>query len=158
MWQVCHIYEFCLLVRGIVEAAESGKTLNETYFLNHPQILTTKDVVKTTAQAMGKPRGLTLPVPIFLMRLVAPLAELVHQFTRSRPNITRDKSTRVSSAVLASRSLKSEARFRLAGEIRSSDRHAADRPGLSRRSKDDTANAARGQLHALAQVRGFVRS
>lgn len=79
------------LVRGIVEAAEAGTTLNQVYFLNHPEVLTTRAVVETTARAMGKAQGIRLPVPIFLVRLAAPLAELAHQFTRERPAVTRDK-------------------------------------------------------------------
>jgi len=79
------------LVRGMVEAAEAETTLSQTYFLNHPEALTTRRVVETIARAMGKAQGIRIPVPIFLMRLAAPLAELVHHFNRERPPVTRDK-------------------------------------------------------------------
>lgn len=84
------------LVRGIADAAESEATLNQTYFLNHPEVLTTRDVIKTTAQAIGKPQGLRFPVPTLLMRLAAPFAELIYHFTRNRPPITRDKARELS--------------------------------------------------------------
>lgn len=80
------------LVRGIVDAAESGQTIGETYFLNHPQILTIKDSVRAIAQAMDKPRGLAFGLPNFLLVLFAPLAELVFHLTRNRPPMTRDKA------------------------------------------------------------------
>ncbi len=83
------------LVRGIVAAAESDKALNETYFLNHPEVLTAKGVIQTIAKAMGKPWGLMFPVPIFIIRLMAPFAELIYHFTRNRPQMTRDKAREV---------------------------------------------------------------
>jgi nucleoside-diphosphate-sugar epimerase len=79
------------LVRGIVEAAEAETTLNQIYFLNHSEVLTTKTVVETIAKAMEKPQGLRLPVPMLLLRFAAPLAEFFYHFTRERPSITRDK-------------------------------------------------------------------
>jgi dihydroflavonol-4-reductase len=79
------------LVRGMVDAAESEATLNQVYFLNHPEVLTTRDVVKTMAAGMGKPQGIRFPVPILVMRCAAPLAESIHHFTRNRPALTRDK-------------------------------------------------------------------
>ncbi|MFQ5569792.1 MAG: NAD-dependent epimerase/dehydratase family protein [Rhodothermales bacterium] len=83
------------LVRGIVDAAESGNTVGETYFLNHPEALTSGDVVRTIAKAMGKPFGLPLPVPTFVIGLMAPLGELVYHVTRNRPQMTRDKAREV---------------------------------------------------------------
>jgi nucleoside-diphosphate-sugar epimerase len=83
------------LVRGIVEAAESNSTVNQTYFLNHPEVLTSKDVIKTIARAMDKGFGLMLPVPLFILRLIAPFTELLHHFSRNRPQMTRDKAREV---------------------------------------------------------------
>ena len=79
------------LVEGIIAAAESENTRNKTYFLNHPEVLTSTQVVKTVAAAMGRPHGLSVPVPLALLRLAAPLAEYVASFTRERPSTTRDK-------------------------------------------------------------------
>lgn len=83
------------LVRGMVDAAESGATLGNTYFLNHPQVLTAKDVITSAARALGKPVGLPLPVPILMLRLAAPFAELLHHFSRNRPKLTRDKAREI---------------------------------------------------------------
>ena len=79
------------LVQGIIAAAESSAAIGKIYFLNHPQPLSTADVVKTIAAAMGKPSGLLLPTPTFFLRIGAPLAEFMAQFTRKRPSTTRDK-------------------------------------------------------------------
>lgn len=79
------------LVRGIVEAAQSADTLGQTYFLNHPQVVTAGGVTETIARAMDKRWGLPLIIPIILLRLTAPMIEFIHQFTRQRPKVTRDK-------------------------------------------------------------------
>jgi len=84
------------LVRGFVDAAESPHTIGRTYYLNHPEILSASDVIHGIAEGMGKPAGLTLPVPMVLIQMAAPLAELVHRFTRARPAMTRDKAREVS--------------------------------------------------------------
>jgi dihydroflavonol-4-reductase len=83
------------LVRGMIEAAHSNNTLNQTYFLNHPDIHTTRSVVKTMATAMGKPFGLMIPVPLLLVSLFAPVAELIYHFNRLRPRMTRDKAREI---------------------------------------------------------------
>jgi nucleoside-diphosphate-sugar epimerase len=84
------------LVRGFVDAAESPHTTGKTYYLNHPEILNALQVIQAIAAGMSKPAGLTIPVPLFLIQMAAPLAELVHRFTRGRPRMTRDKAREVS--------------------------------------------------------------
>jgi len=84
------------VVRGMVDAAESDATISGTYFLNHPEVLTARDVIKTTARVMGKSAGLMFPVPLVMLRAAAPFAELVSHFTRNRPRLTRDKAWEVS--------------------------------------------------------------
>jgi hypothetical protein len=69
------------LVEGMIAAAESPSAAGQTYFLNHPEVLTTTQVIKTTAAAMDRPRGLTLPTPLWVLGLVAPLAELGYRYT-----------------------------------------------------------------------------
>lgn len=83
------------LVAGIIGAAESEKTKGEIYFLNHPELLTTKKVIQITAEVMNKKWGLMLPAPLFFMKLAAPFAELLHHFTRERAMLTRDKAREV---------------------------------------------------------------
>ena len=41
------------LVRGIVDAAESDRTLDETYFLNHREVLSAEAIVKTVEAGYG---------------------------------------------------------------------------------------------------------
>ncbi len=84
------------LVDGFIRAAESDKTLNKAYFLNHREVMTTKAFIRTTAKAMGKSFGLMLPIPNFLLRLAAPITELFYHFTRLRPKLTRDKAREMS--------------------------------------------------------------
>ena len=79
------------LVEGIIAAAESEAARGRAYFLNHPEVLTPTEVVKTIAAAMGRPRGITVPIPLGLIRLAAPLIEFAAKFTRERPPTTRDK-------------------------------------------------------------------
>ena len=83
------------LVRGFVDAAESANSVGKIYFLMHPQILTTRDVTRTVAQAMDRSAGVPLPVPIAAFTLAAPAAQFVTRFTRDRPAITRDKAREV---------------------------------------------------------------
>ncbi len=84
------------LVKGMIAAAESDKAKNGTYFLNHKEVLNSKQVVKTMAKAIGKSFGLMIPVPLILIRIAAPFAEMIHHLTRNRAQMTRDKSREVS--------------------------------------------------------------
>ena len=84
------------LVRGMADAVESQETIGRTYFLNHPEILSASDVINSIARGMDKPAGLPFPVPLVLLQLAAPFAELIHRFTRGRPKMTRDKAREVS--------------------------------------------------------------
>jgi hypothetical protein len=79
------------LVQGFIAAAESPNAIGQVYFLNHPAVLTTSQVVKTIGAARNKPAGLMIPVPMPLVALSAPLAEAVYHFSRERPPTTRDK-------------------------------------------------------------------
>jgi len=83
------------LVEGIVAAAESNNTIGQTYFLNNAELLTSKSIVKKIGIAMNKSAGLSLAVPDFLVRLLAPAAELVYHFNSQRPKMTKDKALEV---------------------------------------------------------------
>jgi nucleoside-diphosphate-sugar epimerase len=84
------------VVRGMVDAVESPNAVDQVYFLAHPRIWTAEGVTRTIAAAMGRPNGIMFPVPLTLIKLGAPLAEFVHEFTRQRPSMTRDKAREVS--------------------------------------------------------------
>jgi dihydroflavonol-4-reductase len=83
------------LVEGIVAAAESKKAIGQTYFLNNAELLTSKSIVKKIGIAMNKSAGLSLAVPDFLVRGLAPFAELVYYFNSQRPKMTKDKALEV---------------------------------------------------------------
>ncbi len=84
------------LVRGIVDAVESPTTIGRVYFLNHDEVVTTRQAVRTIAHAMDRSRGLLVPIPVAALQLSAPLAEFTSRFTRERPALTRDKAREVS--------------------------------------------------------------
>lgn len=92
-WQTKHLVTVYVgdLVEGMIAAAESEVANGQRYFLNHPKVYTAKSMVKTVARAVDKPFGVSIPVPIPLFAVLAPVAELAVQFTRARPPTTRDK-------------------------------------------------------------------
>lgn len=112
------------LVRGFVDAVESPHTIGRTYYLNHPEVLSARAVIQGIADGMDKPAGLLFPVPLVLIQLAAPLAELIHRFTRARPAMTRDKAREVSQRFwvadpgAAKRDFGWEARFNIAEGMR----------------------------------------
>jgi dihydroflavonol-4-reductase len=83
------------LVEGIVAAAESKNAIGQTYFLNNAELLTSKSIVKKIGIAMNKGAGLSIPVPSFMVKAAAPLAELEYYFNTRRPKMTKDKALEV---------------------------------------------------------------
>ncbi|MCW3091646.1 MAG: NAD-dependent epimerase/dehydratase [Ferruginibacter sp.] len=83
------------LVAGMVAAAESENAVGQTYFLNHANIVTSKQIVKNIGKAMGKPTALVIAVPNFLIQALAPFSELGYHFDSKRPKMTRDKAREV---------------------------------------------------------------
>ena len=79
------------LVEGIIAAAQHPDTRGKTYFLANPENYTVLEVFKTIGKAVGKPFGITLPVPIFVFRSAALLTEWRSRFSRQKPIPTRDK-------------------------------------------------------------------
>ena len=79
------------IVKAMVAAATHSKTVKQTYFLTNPQNYSVKEMVKTMARGEGRPVGLTLPIPIFLFRILAILMELRFLFFRKKPIPSRDK-------------------------------------------------------------------
>lgn len=79
------------LVEGITAAAQSPNTIGETYFLANPKNYSVAEVSKTIRKAVGRPFGITIPVPIFLFRIAAIVMELLYIFFRREPIPSRDK-------------------------------------------------------------------
>ena len=83
------------LVEGFVAAAESQNAVNQTYFLNNAELMTSKSIIKQIGEAMNKSRGLSVAVPDFLVKAAAPFATLEYDFDSKRPKMTRDKALEV---------------------------------------------------------------
>lgn len=62
------------LVEGIIRAAERKKSLSKVYFLANPQPYSLETLARSTLKYFGK-RGVTLNVPMFLMRSAATFSE-----------------------------------------------------------------------------------
>ncbi len=73
------------LVRGMVQAAESGKTLGKTYFLSEERAYSWQDISDLIAKSLGR-KPIKLPVPIFMARFSALLSE-AGAFIVNKPTI-----------------------------------------------------------------------
>ncbi|UCH95463.1 MAG: NAD-dependent epimerase/dehydratase family protein [Candidatus Aminicenantes bacterium] len=79
------------LVEGMIAAAQSPNTIGETYFLTNPKNYSVAEVSKIIGKAVGKPFGITIPIPIFFFRIAAIFSELLYIFLRRKPVPSRDK-------------------------------------------------------------------
>jgi len=79
------------LVEGIVAAALNPDSVGETYFFTNPENNSAGQLLNAFARAMGKKFHITVPTPIFIMKLFAIIQELIFHFTRIIPNPSRDK-------------------------------------------------------------------
>lgn len=79
------------LAEGMVAAAQHPDTIGKTYFLANPQNYSVTEMTKIIAKAVGKPFGITIPIPIFFFYMVAIFSELFYLFFRRKPIPSRDK-------------------------------------------------------------------
>jgi len=79
------------LVKGMIAAATNPKTIGETYFLTNPSNYTVIEMVKIMAKGIGKPWGITIPIPIFFFRIIALFSEWFYLLSRKKPLPSRDK-------------------------------------------------------------------
>jgi len=79
------------LVEGIIAAAQHPDTIGEIYFMANPKNYPVVEISKTIGKAVGKPFGITIPVPIFFFYIVAVFSELFYLFFRRKPIPSRDK-------------------------------------------------------------------
>jgi nucleoside-diphosphate-sugar epimerase len=79
------------LVEGMIAAAQHPNTIGETYFLANPQNYSVAEMTKTIGKGVGKPFGITIPIPIFFFYIVAIFSELFYLFFRRKPIPSRDK-------------------------------------------------------------------
>jgi nucleoside-diphosphate-sugar epimerase len=79
------------LVEGILAASESPAAIGQTYFLTNSQNYSVKEMTKAVGRAVGKPAGITVPVPLSVFGGVAIVKELSYLFSRKKPIPSRDK-------------------------------------------------------------------
>lgn len=79
------------LVRGMVDAAESGRTAGETYFVGSEEQYAWNDVRRAITQALGR-RVLTVPVPEALVGAVGAVVELGGRLVGRYPPLNREKA------------------------------------------------------------------
>jgi F0F1-type ATP synthase assembly protein I len=79
------------LVEGFVAAALNENSVGETYFLTNPENVSTAKLMNTFGEAVGKKFHITLPMPIFIMKIVAIFMEVFYHLNRKIANLTRDK-------------------------------------------------------------------
>jgi nucleoside-diphosphate-sugar epimerase len=89
---ICHIDD---LVRGTILAGESDSAVGKTYFISGEQICSWDELTLAIASAMGV-RALKIRVPIFVVHLVALIAELFSPFSREGPLLNRQKARELS--------------------------------------------------------------
>jgi dihydroflavonol-4-reductase len=73
------------LAKGMTAAAYSDKALGQTYFLTHKNYFSDIELVKTMAKAIGKPFGIIIPIPKFLLTLFSMLSTVKYWYLRGRP-------------------------------------------------------------------------
>ena len=78
-------------VRGMIDAAESHRSIGETYFLLDATPYDQKEVIRAIAEAMGKRRLIPVIIPHSVISVISILAEWAHEFQGGRPMLTRDK-------------------------------------------------------------------
>ncbi len=73
------------LARGLVVLGEHPRAAGETFFLTNPRPHAWSELSRITLDLLGK-RGVTMPVPMALMKAIAAGADVVNRF-RKRPSI-----------------------------------------------------------------------
>jgi nucleoside-diphosphate-sugar epimerase len=88
-----HRYNFVYvedLAEGIVEAARSDGTVGRTYYVTHPEVLTTETFADHVARAVGRSVR-HLRIPDGLLGLAARIGDLIGQLTTRPPIINRQR-------------------------------------------------------------------
>jgi nucleoside-diphosphate-sugar epimerase len=78
------------LIRGILAAATSDKSLGQTYFLANPEPVVWKEFSLQVCRIIGR-RGIVLPLPLPLMRIVAAVGDRVSKYTDFTPLFRTEK-------------------------------------------------------------------
>lgn len=83
------------LVRGMVQATESDKTVGQTYFLAEGRACSWQEISRLIAQSLNR-KPITLPVPIFMARFSALLSEAGALVTNRATIFNRQKVVEMS--------------------------------------------------------------
>jgi nucleoside-diphosphate-sugar epimerase len=98
------------LVRGMVDAAESGATIGETYFLGSPDAYTWEQVRDVTVEVLGR-RVLTVRVPPKLVNIVGAVTQKVAAVFGQYPPLNEEKAREILEACKACSSEKAASHF-----------------------------------------------
>jgi dihydroflavonol-4-reductase len=79
------------LVEGLILAGEELSAVGQTYFLTHPETLTTRQLASELAAILGG-RGVTVPVPDILVKAAAATGETVLRPFGRTPTLSVDKA------------------------------------------------------------------
>ncbi len=82
------------LVQGMIAAAESDRSVGETYFLGTDRPYSWNEIKEAATTALGK-RALTIPVPEALIQPVGAVAEFVGRLTGTYPPLNREKAREI---------------------------------------------------------------
>lgn len=78
------------LVRGIIMALNSKKTPGKTYFITSTKPYSWRDVAEKTLKVLGK-KGISMPVPVGLMKAVSFVSEGIASLTRKPALVNNQK-------------------------------------------------------------------
>lgn len=99
------------LVTGMIQAAETQKTVGQTYFLgSNPAEYRQLDIAKIVAKALNK-RFIHLRLPLFVIYIAAAFAEFFAFFTKKTPTINLKKIAELRQASWACSSEKARQDF-----------------------------------------------
>jgi len=78
------------LVRGIINAAESDKAIDETFFITSPKPYAWEEVARVSLQVLQK-KGVKLRIPVSLMKGIAIVSEGIASITKKPALINNQK-------------------------------------------------------------------
>jgi nucleoside-diphosphate-sugar epimerase len=77
-------------IRGILAAATSDRSVGQTYFLANPEPVVWREFSLQVCRIMGR-RGILLPLPLPLMRIVAAVGDQISKYTGFTPLFRTEK-------------------------------------------------------------------
>ena len=78
--------------RGIIQAMESDKAINETYFIASEEIYNWPQIINVFKKAFNKKFFITLRIPHFLIYTIGAISEFFGRFAKKPPVFNKDKA------------------------------------------------------------------